>query len=177
MYSKNTTIVLFLIFFAIGITGIVLGFCYFDHDSLLYNIGEILKIGFFLAFFILAVKGMANNSKEQIIKSIIPAILIAITICILSSIVEGLIFYSGWNEFIDDVWFALLTSVMLTFWIITPYFGEYGWLAIPYWLVYLALLSSAVMVVRKKDTKHYPMLGYILIIFTVVKGGAKLRRG
>ena len=164
MYSKNTTIVLFLIFLAIGITGVVLEQYDFEYRSLLYNIGEILKIGFLFAFSILAIRGISNNSKDQIIKSILPSILIAITISVLSSVVLGLVYYIGMKDYFENVCFGLITSLMI-FGKIIPGYYDYALLFIPYWLVYLALLSCVIMFVRKKRIKHFPMLGYISINF------------
>jgi len=166
MPSKNMTIALFLIFITLGITGIIIDQCDYEHRSQLFNIGGILKIGFLIAFAILAIRGMSHNSKKQIIKSILPSILLAIIICIISSIVLGLVYYTGVKDFFEDVCFGLITS-LATFYMIMPDLYDYGLFLIPYWIVYLALLSCAVMFVRKKDIKHFPMLGYISIILIV----------
>jgi hypothetical protein len=161
---KNKTTVLFLISLALGITGIVLGQFYFDPDSLFYHIGEISKIGLLIACSILAVCGISNNSKRQIIKSILPSILLAIVIIILSSVVMELVSFTDWGSFINDIVLQLMMSVMATFAVATPYFWDYWFLVIPYWIVYIALLSGAVMFVRGKAIKHFPILGYLSII-------------
>lgn len=167
MYFKHKTAISFLICLALGIAGTILSQCDFDYGGLFYNIIEMLKIGLLLAFYIVAVRCMASKSKDQIIKSIFPTILLAIIISILSSIMLGLVSYSSWNGFIEDVLFALKIS-MATFCAIMPGFDDYGLLVIPHWLVYLALLSCAVMFVREKNIKHFPILGYILI--TIIAG-------
>ena len=78
----------------------------------------------------------------------------------------GLVYYRDMKEFFEDVCFGLITSLMI-FGKIIPGYYDYALLFIPYWLVYLALLSCVIMFVRKKRIKHFPMLGYISIFFIV----------
>lgn len=158
--SRKINWILFGISILIGITGLIFRSAPGWHNPF-RTLGEYLSLSFLLSLGLIAVIGFQRKTRNNFLKALFHAYLLAICMVAASSIILPVFTFNGWN--ISDVFFCLYVSIP-TFVIFEGSSLSASLIVISSWLLFLLLLGLSLWGIRTIKMKMFRIGGQILAI-------------